>query len=79
MRASSSSGFEKAAADLTVNLQSELDLFKVRAKEEPDSVKIAHRPGYTGAGSLEGWFGGALCLLLLTSLMNRARRPTCLS
>jgi rhombotail lipoprotein len=79
MRASSSSGFEKAAADLTVNLQSELDLFKVRAKEEPDSVKIAHRPGYTGAGSLEGWLGGSLILLLLPLVLPPGRIRSCFS
>ena len=65
LRESSAQGFEQAAADLTLNLQTELDGFKVRAREEPDSVKIEHKPGYTGAGSLETWFAGGIGLLLL--------------
>ena len=64
LRANSAESYTVAAKDLTLHLQQELDAFKVRAKEEPESIKIEHKPGYSGAGSLEGWFAGALGLLL---------------
>ncbi len=64
LHADSSAGYTIAAQDLTTNLQRELDAFKVRAKEEPESVHIEHKPGYRGAGSIEGWFAALLTLLL---------------
>lgn len=65
-----------AAQDLTVNLQSELDAFKVRIREEPESVKIEHRPGYTGAGSVPAAFAGLLATLFLISRWRRTKVPT---
>lgn len=62
LRENSARGYAEATQDLTRNLQFELDAFKARAREEPASVHIEHKPGYTGAGALEaGWvliFGG---------------------
>ncbi|SDR91336.1 rhombotarget lipoprotein [Opitutus sp. GAS368] len=64
LRADSARSLDEAAKDLTVNLQQELELFKVRAKEEPQSIHIEHKPGYTGGGALDGWFAALLVLLL---------------
>lgn len=64
LQRASAEGLTEAAADLTKNLATELELFKVRAKEEPDSVQIEHKPGYTGAGSIEAWFGVGLLTVL---------------
>ncbi len=63
LRADSARSLDEAAKDLTVNLQQELELFKVRAKEEPQNIHIEHKPGYTGGGALDGWFTLGLALL----------------
>jgi len=68
----SAHSFIAAADDLSTNLKTELDRFQVRLREEPESAHIEHRPGYTGAGSIEGWFGAGLLLLGLA----RWIRPT---
>lgn len=62
LHANSAEGYAVAAKDLTLNLQRELDAFKVRAKEEPESIKIEHKPGYHGGGSIEVWFAALLGL-----------------
>lgn len=64
LRKSSATGIEEASAQMTANLAQELELFKVRAREEPGTVKIEHKPGYTGGGRLDPWFAGLLVLLL---------------
>lgn len=64
LRADSARGFTEASADMTKNLHTELAAFKVRAKEEPEKIRIEHRPGYTGGGALGGGFAGALLLLV---------------
>lgn len=61
LRSDSSLGFRLAADDLVVNVQDELNRFKQKVKETPESYEVAHKPGYTGAGSL----GGAYVLTLL--------------
>lgn len=66
LRADSARGFTEAAQDLTANLQRELEAFKVRAREEPQSIHIEHKPGYNGAGAIEGWFVALLALLFAT-------------
>ena len=63
LRGDSTQGYATAAQDLTLNLQRELDAFKVRAKEAPESVRIEHKPGYNGAGAFAGWFAALLALL----------------
>jgi rhombotail lipoprotein len=73
LAADSARSFDEAVKDMTASLQRELDLFKVRAKEQPDTVHIEHKPGYTGAGALEGTFAGLL-LLFLASRRLLARR-----
>ncbi|MDQ5977952.1 MAG: hypothetical protein QG602_924 [Verrucomicrobiota bacterium] len=70
LRKDSARSFEESAAQMTANLAQELELFKVRAREEPHTVKIEHKPGYTGGGSLDA----AFALLLLTLLGTAAVR-----
>jgi rhombotail lipoprotein len=48
-REASEKSFEKAMADMTTNLDRELDVFKERVKEEKVAV-VTHRPGYEGGG-----------------------------
>ena len=70
LRADSLGSYTAAAQDLTVNLQHELDAFKIRAKEEPESVHIEHKPGFhLGGGSAEGWFAALVGLLFAGRLL----------
>lgn len=55
---------QTASVQMTDNLAKEIDYFKIRIKEEPESVRIEHKPGYIGAGSLEGIFAGLLLAAL---------------
>ena len=75
MRADSARGLTLAAADLTTQLQRELDSFKTRIKDEPQSVHIEHKPGYSGAGSVGKWLFGTLGMLTAISRSHR-RQPT---
>ncbi|MCK4535734.1 MAG: rhombotarget lipoprotein [Desulfuromonadales bacterium] len=61
LRIDSLEGFRAASDDLVVNLQSELERFKVKVKEMPKEYVVEHKPGYTGGGSM----GGGFTLLLL--------------
>ena len=63
LRKSSVESFDAASAQMTTNLAQELELFKVRAKEAPETVRIEHKPGYTGGGSLDAAFAAVLALL----------------
>jgi rhombotail lipoprotein len=56
-------GFEQAMADMSENLATELENFKVRIKED-NSVQVSHREGYGGAGSFHWPF-----LLILSGLL----------
>jgi rhombotail lipoprotein len=70
-------GIEQAAAQMTTALAQEIELFKVRAREEPETVKIEHKPGYTGGGSLDAGFALGLACLLATATVTqwfRSRR-----
>lgn len=73
LRADSARSLDEAAKDLTSHLQQELELFKIRAKEEPQNIRIEHKPGYTGVGGLDGWFV-ALCALLLAGRFASTRK-----
>ena len=66
LRNDSLNGFHLAADDLVKNLQDELDRFKERIKEMPESYEIKHKPGYTGGGSLGSEY--AVILLILGGL-----------
>lgn len=72
LRKDSTNGFVTASQDLSNNLQQKLAEFKVRLRENPTAAHIEHRPGYTGAGSLEGWFAGGLLLLGLFHWTRKA-------
>jgi rhombotail lipoprotein len=70
LRADSARSLDEAVKDLTVNLQQELELFKVRAKEEPQSIHIEHKPGFSLAGAIDGWFVLGLALLATGGLIH---------
>jgi rhombotail lipoprotein len=69
----SARGIEEASAQMTTNLAQEIELFKVRAREQPETVHIEHRPGYTGGGSLDAPFALALVALLGLGLHRSSR------
>jgi rhombotail lipoprotein len=69
----SARSLDEAAVQLTTNLARELDLFKVRAREEPHTVKIEHKPGYTGGGALDAGFALGLLVVLGTLAVRSAR------
>lgn len=71
MRGDSARGLVLAADDLTENLQRELDAFKLRLKEEPQSVHLEHKPGYSGAGGIGIWFFGSLATITAISRWPR--------
>lgn len=71
LRDDSSHGFDVANGELITNLKTQLDDFRERVKRAPDEVKIEHKPGYTGAGSVGGAFAGVLALLALARWLTR--------
>jgi len=71
LRRDSRRGFDGATVEMIANLKTELAAFRERVKQAPDDYKIVHRPGYTGAGSLDGWLAGGLALAVLLV----SRRP----
>ena len=73
LRADSAASLAAAAKDMTANLAQELELFKVRAKEEPQNFRVEHKPGYTGGGALDGSFAALLALFAAAALL-RSRR-----
>lgn len=60
--------FDKAMADMTQNLDNELNVFIERVKTE-QVAKVANRPGYTGGGGGLGWW---LIFPLLLIALRRA-------
>jgi rhombotail lipoprotein len=62
--------FDNAMADMTQNLDNELNVFVERVKKE-QVAKVVHRPGYSGGGGALGWF--SLLPLLLWQLSLRRR------
>lgn len=46
--------FDKAMADMTSNLDNELNVFIERVRKE-QIAEVAHRPGYSGGGGALGW------------------------
>jgi rhombotail lipoprotein len=60
-------GFERAARDLSVNLEKQLNGFKEQVRKSPEQYTVVTRPGYSGLGAIDGWIilaalimGGAL-------------------
>jgi rhombotail lipoprotein len=62
LRQDSLQGFIQASEDMTQNLQTELDNFKQRLKQQPQDITIVHAQSYAGAVT---YFGLPLLLLLL--------------
>lgn len=63
---------QKASDQLTTNLAREIDLFKVRIKEEPQTVRIENKPGYIGGGALDVAFAAVLLIgLALCGFVSR--------
>lgn len=56
LRVDSMASFKEASADLVINLENQLELFREKIKEAPDDYQVVHRPGYTGGGSLDSSF-----------------------
>ena len=54
LRKDRDAGFTAASTNMVANLHRELELFRERAKQSPEEIKIVRQPGYTGAGSLGG-------------------------
>jgi len=63
-----------AIADLTKNLDTELAAFRQRVREGSARVKISHREGYTGGGSLDLPFVIAVGCLALAFHLRRRRQ-----
>ncbi len=66
LRKDSQTSFNAASVQLAKNLDDQLQEFREKVKESPDSIQVTHKPGYTGAGSVDGimavlaaLFGGA--------------------
>ena len=73
LRADSTAGFNAATTELIANLKLQLESFRERVKNAPGEVRIEHRPGYTGGGSLGAGFASILGLLLLARAGARHR------
>lgn len=63
LREDSEKGFQQAATNMVGNLQVELAQFKDRVKSSPEEFKVVAKPGYSGAGAVDGFD-----LLLLSTL-----------
>jgi rhombotail lipoprotein len=73
LRAGQQKGFDQAMANMTVNLDTELDSFKERIRRD-QSVRVTHSPGYGGGGGTGGPGSlAALAALILLAGMRRRR------
>jgi rhombotail lipoprotein len=63
LRDDSEKGFQQAATNMVDNLQVELAQFKDRVKSSPEEFKVVAKPGYSGAGAIDGFD-----LLLLSTM-----------
>lgn len=71
LRSDGSHGFDAATDELIKNLQVQLELFRERVKQSPESVRIEHKPGYTGGGAMGEWFAVLFALLTLVPWLWR--------
>jgi rhombotail lipoprotein len=76
LRSDSAKGFDQATGELVRNLQNQLELFRERIRRAPESVKIEHRPGYTGGGRMNGWVAAGLAGMALMRWLWRPRAQT---
>jgi rhombotail lipoprotein len=73
LRHDSARSLQIATDDLILNLQKQLDDFRERARQAPNTiVKIERRPGYTGAGDFKPWY--VLVVLALSVVAVRHSR-----
>lgn len=63
LRIDSENGFKIAAADLITQLDAQLQIFRDKVKQEPESYKVIQRSGSTGGGAVDGWFVASLGLM----------------
>lgn len=73
LRADSGEGFKVAISKMITNLDTQLEAFKVKIKENPEHVKIEHKTGYSGGGSLSIY--SLLVLSLFSFFLIMARNP----
>lgn len=80
LRQDSGTGFKEAASNLVINLEQELERFQERVKKSPEEVKVVHKPGYRGGGSLDAFavilLAGMAGYLLWASSTRGARAGT---
>lgn len=65
LRADSASSFDIATDDLIKNLAAQLEVFRERVKTAPGTVRIEHKPGYSGGGATPAWFGAIVLFLAI--------------
>jgi rhombotail lipoprotein len=70
MRAGQQKGFDQAMADMTVNLDKELDSFRERIRQD-QSVRVTHSSSYGGGGGGAGGFATLAALALLAGMRRR--------
>lgn len=70
LRIDSIKSFEEATENMVANLNTELNSFKDKIKQNPEHVKVVHREGYTGGGAL-GPFDALILVLLVAVLFRR--------
>lgn len=69
LRENRSKGFDLAMADMTANLEKELESFRSRIKKD-NSVRISYKPNHSGGG---GSMGLLFSLILASALFFRTR------
>lgn len=72
LRAARTQSFDRAMADMTTNLQAELDRFELRLKEDPTVARVDSSA--MSGGSATGFV--TLFVLILAALVGSARRET---
>ena len=76
LRDDSEHGFEQASTNLVTNLQVQLAEFKDRVKSSPEEFKVVTKPGYSGAGSIDG-LDLALFATMATGFVYLRKKKAC--
>ncbi|NKB80994.1 MAG: rhombotarget lipoprotein [Nitrospirales bacterium] len=71
LRLDSQEGIREASKELVKNLEVQLEQFKEKVKHSPQQFKVVHKPGYTGAGNIDGIMAILITALGVTSLWMR--------
>ena len=72
LRKDQKEGVVLATEAMVGQLKSELGLFQERVKKQPETVRVVHRPGYTGGGA-GGWLDAAWIGLVLVGFWISCR------